>query len=160
MVRTANSTTLNSRNYERTFKLQDLYHDTSSHYHHHYHLYHPQPRTLHTHQHNPHNQYSQYGRVSSSPSLLLTQSMPSARQPGIQKITYPILTASPRLGLNASEQREFQARMERKQMKEFMNVCLRLPLDSPIHHQPEQTKSQYHYNYHHRLSIYHHQCNR
>ncbi|KFY23246.1 hypothetical protein V493_05982 [Pseudogymnoascus sp. VKM F-4281 (FW-2241)] len=26
------------------------------------------------------------------------------------------------LGLNASEQREFQARMERKQMKEFMNM--------------------------------------
>lgn len=65
--------------------------------------------------------------------------MPSARQPRIQKITYPILTASPRLGLNASEQREFQARMERKQMKEFMNVRLPLPLDFPSHHQPDQT---------------------
>ena len=51
-------------------------------------------------------------------------------------------TLSPhRLGLNASEQREFQARMERKQMKEFMNVRLPPPLDSPSHHlHPEQQR--------------------
>ncbi|OBT85453.1 hypothetical protein VE02_06164 [Pseudogymnoascus sp. 03VT05] len=45
------------------------------------------------------------------------------------KLTLPSITildrelfTPPTLGLNASEQREFQARMERKQMKEFMNM--------------------------------------
>src|ERR1700723_2618249 len=34
----------------------------------------------------------------------------------------------PRMGLTAAEQREFQQRMERKQMKEFMGVSRPLPV--------------------------------
>lgn len=129
MVRTANSATLNSRNYERTFKLQDLYHHTSSHYHYRYHhLYHPQPRTLHTHQHKSPLPIQPIWTGKQIHPVYCLNRCPRRDKPRTQKITYPILTASPRLGLNASEQREFQARMERKQMKEFMNVRLPLPL--------------------------------
>jgi hypothetical protein len=35
--------------------------------------------------------------------------------------------------LNANEQREFAARMERKQLKEFMTVCLASNSLSPAH---------------------------
>lgn len=40
-----------------------------------------------------------------------------------------------RMGLTAAEQREFQQRMERKQMKEFMGVSQRFPLThlAPFH---------------------------